>query len=457
MPAFRTVIAGLVSVTLSTVAVKAGPLSLQGAEERSETIARILERNNLRCGISGSFKGLSYREAPGDPWEGIDVDLCRAVAVSIFGLPAFSGVLKGGNIEFPENIILRSIDPKIDFKETTARDRMDLLAAGFIDILIRNTTNTSFRDSSHFSVGLGSRLEFGPTIYYDGQSIMVRIGDSIDSDSEYDLFFKISDARINERFDEAEELEEEYVRKFLPEKSICVEENTTSFFNITKFVRDAVFAGSDQPDIIQVSSAEEAINGFFTEDGKCSAYTGDLSGLIGAESAFNEDTFGPVLYLRNGNPVAPLSKEPLGPVSREGDPLWADIIEWTVYGLIRAEEEKITQQQALDLLYKYNQAHDNFGASGFSFERQQLDLNAQKELERIGGITPSTVSVADSFGLRRTWLIEIVAAVGNYGEIYERAFAFRKKGEDNDLNSERGLNKPWFDGGLLYSPPFSSR
>ena len=119
-----------------------------------------------------------------------------------------------------------------------------------------------------------------------------------------------------------------------------------------------------------------------------------------------------------------ISKEPLGPLTLQGDAQLADVAAWTVFGLISAEEKGITSANV-----------DTFAST------------ADPEIQRMLGLDDSQLGA--KLGLENDWLIEVLKAVGNYGEIYERNL-----GAGTPLNIQRGLNELWTEGGLLYSPPF---
>ncbi|MEQ8823211.1 MAG: transporter substrate-binding domain-containing protein [Filomicrobium sp.] len=464
MTVFKTLALAAALVGSSTLgqSADASRLKLQGAEKaaNSPTVHQIISRNRLRCGVTGEFVGMSIQQ-PGQAWEGLDVDFCRAVAVSIFGLPPFLFARGGGNLAFQMMSIRHSIDDKIEFKPTQTRDRLDLLASGFVDILFRSTTKTSARDTQYFALGAGSKLEFGPVVYYDGQAIVVRLspGTGAKAEAEKKAYLNLQRNRLlDPRGKEAREAEQAYIRKYLAGKTICVQSNTTSLVNLRDYIERNRFDGDAKPTIREVATANEARNDFFNPIGTCTAITGDFSQLVGLQEAFASQV-ADVFFLHDGTISPMMSKEPLAPVLREGDGLWADIVEWTVYGIIRAEEIGLDQAKALRILQTYNRAYDDFGRGQYTFEASQLTRSMQTDLLKYAGIQASAASVADTFGLRRTWLLEIVASIGNYGEVYERAFAFRRGPGDKNLDHLRGLNALWNASppGLHYAPPFKTR
>ncbi|MEL7237089.1 MAG: amino acid ABC transporter substrate-binding protein, partial [Chloroflexota bacterium] len=151
--------------------------------------------------------------------------------------------------------------------------------------------------------------------------------------------------------------------------------------------------------------------------GNCDAMTSDRSALI-AQRALTDD---PSAYRILGET---LSKEPLGPVSPQGDPQFADIIRWTVWGMINAEEEGITSENI-----------DSFMDS--------TDVDVQRLLGLNNTPSGSHLGIADDF------MVQVIQQVGNYGEIYERHL-----GQNSPIGLDRNLNDLWINGGLIYAPPF---
>ena len=155
-------------------------------------------------------------------------------------------------------------------------------------------------------------------------------------------------------------------------------------------------------------------------DGKCDMYGTDRSGLASNRTTFKDAEWHIVL-------PEVISKEPLGPVVRYGDQKWSDIVRWTVYVLFIAEELGITSENVDDFI-----EHKNPAIQRFMGERDG------KDFPNLGA----------KLGLRSTWASDIIREVGNYAEIYERNLGPKTK-----LGLDRGLNKLYKDGGLLYAPP----
>jgi general L-amino acid transport system substrate-binding protein len=158
------------------------------------------------------------------------------------------------------------------------------------------------------------------------------------------------------------------------------------------------------------------------DEGRCDAYTTDASGLAGERTA---------LKAPDDHLILPdiISKEPLGPVVRHGDNQWGDIIRWTHNVTLIAEEKGITQAN-LDEVMKAN-GTDNPNADG--------------EIQRMLGVTEK---MGEGMGLSNDWAYNIIKAVGNYGEIFER-----NVGPNTNIKLPRGLNALWTQGGLQYAPP----
>jgi general L-amino acid transport system substrate-binding protein len=258
---------------------------------------------------------------------------------------------------------------------TSAQERIEVLRSGQIDVLIRNTTWTLQRDGE-----LG--VDFGPTTYYDGQGVMVRT--------------ELGAASLDD----------------LDGASICTLTGTTTELNIT----EAMELRGLTYELVPLEQAGDTITAF--EEGRCDILTSDQSQLAGLRSS----TADPSLYV-----VLPevISKEPLGPVYNENDSAWADVVDWTVYATITAEEFGITQENV-----------DSFLESEDARIRRFLGL---------GEDNPSGTLI----GLDNSFVVNVIKAVGNYSEIYER-----NVGIDTPLGLDRavGLNRLWTEGGLIYAP-----
>jgi general L-amino acid transport system substrate-binding protein len=263
----------------------------------------------------------------------------------------------------------------VDYTALTAAQRFEALASGSIDMLSRNTTWTQSRDGE-----LG--VDFAPTTYYDGQQVMARTADGFDSGSTLlDLEGAV----------------------------VCTNAGTTTEKNITEATQAAGAA-------ITLTTFEDfniVLQNF--KDGACDAVTTDGSGLISRKSTDEPADGDWVIF-----PAVPISKEPLGPGTAQGDALWSDAVRWTVFALIIAEEQGINSGNVDDM--KANPPNG--------------------EVERLLGSGDEKQS---AMGLPADAFYNVISQVGNYGEIYDRHLT--------PLGLERGLNALWSDGGLIYAPP----
>ncbi len=262
---------------------------------------------------------------------------------------------------------------KIEFVNLTGNQRFPALASGEIDVLSRNTTWTFSRD-----VDLG--FTFLGVNYYDGQGFIGRRSLGIGSATELDG------------------------------ASVCIQTGTTTELNLADFFR---VNGMDfEP--VPIETNEEARTAYLAE--RCDVYTTDASGLAATKSAFDDP---------DAHIVFPeiVSKEPLGPLVRQGDDEWADIGRWTLNVLINAEELGVTQANVEQL------------AAGTD----------NPEINRMLG---SEGEFGELLGLSGDWAVAAIKAGGNYGEIFERFV-----GTGTPLGLQRGLNALWTSGGLIYAPP----
>ena len=291
-----------------------------------------------------------------------------------FGLPDPQGNWTGFDVDFCRAIAAAVFnDPKkVKFVPLTAKDRFTALQSGEIDVLSRNTTWTLSRDTS-----LG--LDFPAITYYDGQGFMVRRA------------LKVSSA-----------LE-------LNDASICVQQGTTSELNLADFFRTNHMGLKT----VTFATGEDALKAY--ESGRCDAYTTDSSGLYGERQKLAEPSAHIVL-------PEIISKEPLSPAVRQGDNQWTDIVRWTHYVMLDAEELGI------------NKANVD--------EKLKSD---DPETRRLLGVEGQ---YGEGMGLTNDWAYRIIKNVGNYGEIFERNL-----GQGSPLKIVRGLNALWTKGGLQYGPP----
>ena len=262
----------------------------------------------------------------------------------------------------------------ISFVNLTGKTRFPALASGEIDVLSRNTTWTYSRD-----VDLG--FTFVGVNYYDGQGFIGRTALGIGSATELDG------------------------------ASVCIQTGTTTELNLADFFR--VNGITYEP--VPIETNAEARAAYEAE--RCDVYTTDASGLAATRTTFENP---------DEHMVFPeiVSKEPLGPLVRQGDDQWADIARWTLNALITAEELGVTQANVAEM------------AMGTD----------HPEINRMLG---SEGSLGAMLGLDADWAVRAIAAEGNYAEIFDRYI-----GKDSPLALGRGLNALYTDGGILYSPPF---
>jgi general L-amino acid transport system substrate-binding protein len=264
---------------------------------------------------------------------------------------------------------------RVTFTVIDAKDRFGPLQRGNVDLLSRNTSQTFARDA-----GLG--LTFPVTTYYDGQGFLAPRALTVNS---------------------AEELEG---------ARVCIQENTASAANVADYFRvrgmtfQAVMAGSE----------EEARNLYQSEG--CDVFTADVSALAASRSLMTNP---------GGHVILPtiISKEPLGPVVRDDDPTWADIVAWSVYATILAEELGVTSRTV----------------------EQARETATDPETRRLLGVDGD---LGPLLGLKPDWAFQIIRQVGAYHEIFRRDL-----GADSALRLDRGLNALWSAPapGLMYAPP----
>jgi len=291
-----------------------------------------------------------------------------------FGLPDPQGNWTGFDVDFCRAIAAAIFnDPtKVKFVPLTAKDRFTALQSGEIDVLSRNTTWTLSRDTS-----LG--LDFVAVTYFDGQGFMVRRA------------LKVSSA-----------LE-------LNGASVCVQQGTTSELNLADYFR----ANQMQLKTVTFATGDEARKAY--ESGRCDSYTTDSSGLYGERQK---------LAVPGDHIVLPeiISKEPLTPAVRHGDSQWTDIVRWTHFAMVDAEELGVTKANVDDKL-----------KSDDPETRRMLGAEGQ---------------YGEALGLTNDWVYRIIKHVGNYGEVFER-----NVGQGSPLKIVRGLNALWTKGGIQYAPP----
>ncbi|MGL4405963.1 MAG: amino acid ABC transporter substrate-binding protein, partial [Notoacmeibacter sp.] len=293
-----------------------------------------------------------------------------------FGSPNDAGEWSGFDVDFCRAVAAAIFDdPKaVKFSPLSAKERFTALQSGEVDLLARNSTWTISRDTS-----LG--LDFPAVNYYDGQGFMVR------KDLGVASALQLSGA------------------------SICVQTGTTTELNLADYFK----ANNLQYNPVVFEKQEEVDAAY--DAGRCDVYTTDQSGLYSVRLTLKDP---------DNHIVLPeiISKEPLGPVTRHGDNQWTDIVRWTHYAMLTAEEFGITQANVAEMLKSEN-----------------------PEIKRILGVEADT-KIGTDLGLTNDWVVRVIKHVGNYGESFERNI-----GAGSQLKIARGLNAAWNKGGLQYSPP----
>jgi len=297
------------------------------------------------------------------------------------GLPGFSNADDKGNWKGLDADTCRAVAAaifgdadKVKFTPLTSTERFAALQSGEVDILSRNTTWTLTRDTS-----LG--LNFAAATYYDGQGFMVRKQLGVKSAKELDG------------------------------AAVCINAGTTTELNVGDYFRSN---GMSYTPVV-FDKAEETIKAF--EAGRCDVFTSDQSQLYGLRIQLADPKSAIVL-------PEVISKEPLGPAVRQGDDEWFNIVKWTVFALINAEELGATSSNVSSL------------------KKESTNPGVRRLLGAEG-------DPGKGLGLANDWVYNVIKAVGNYGEIFERNI-----GINTPLTIARGLNQLWSKGGIMYAPPF---
>lgn len=296
------------------------------------------------------------------------------------GVPGFSNPDEQGNWTGIDVDVCRAVAAavlgdasKVKYTPLSAKERFTALQSGEVDMLSRNTTWTLVRDTA-----LG--MNFAGVNYYDGQGFMVRKDLGVKSAME------------------------------LEGASVCTNLGTTTELNVADFFR----ANNMKYKLVAFEKADEVVAAY--DAGRCDVYTTDQSGLAAQRLKLSKP---------DDHMVLPevISKEPLGPVVRHGDDQWLDIVKWSLFAMLEAEEFGVTSENVDDL--KANS--DNPG------------------IKRLLGAEGDT---GKNLGLGVDWAYNIVKQVGNYGESFEAHV-----GPNTPLKLPRGVNALWKDGGIQYAMP----
>jgi general L-amino acid transport system substrate-binding protein len=293
-----------------------------------------------------------------------------------FGTPDANGNWSGFDVDLCRAVAAAVLGDatKVKFVPLTGETRFTALQSGEVDLLVRNSTWTASRDSE-------LALDFVAVNYYDGQGFMVKKDLGVSSAKELDG------------------------------ATVCIQTGTTTELNLADFFKQNNI--SYQP--VTVADDAEAQRQYLA--GACDAYTTDASGLA-ASRATTPDPQNHVILPEI------ISKEPLGPVVRHGDNNWGDVVRWTFFALLIAEEKGITQANV-----------DEVATS-----------TTDEEVKRLLGVSGD---MGVKFGLDNLAFKNAIKAVGNYGEVFARNI-----GEGTSINLARGLNALWTQGGLQYAAPF---
>jgi general L-amino acid transport system substrate-binding protein len=332
---------------MTTVAV-AGLIGSITTAASADTFDSVKKKGFLQCGVSTGLPGFSNPDSKGN-WQGLDVDMCRAVAAAVLGDAS-----------------------KVKYVPLTAKERFTALQSGEIDLLSRNTTWTETRDTS-----LG--LNFAGVDYYDGQGFLISKKLGIKSATELDG------------------------------AAICIQAGTTTELNLADYFR--VHGMKYQP--VVFDNSDQTVKGF--EAGRCDVLTSDRSQLYALRIKLADPSKAMVL-------PEVISKEPLGPVVRQGDDKWFNIVKWSLFAAIDAEEMGITSKNV-----------------------DSMKKSKNPSIRRFVGVEGS---LGDNLGLKADWSAQIIKQVGNYGEWFKR-----NVGEDSPLKIDRGINALWTKGGIMYAPP----
>jgi general L-amino acid transport system substrate-binding protein len=300
-----------------------------------------------------------------------------------FGVLTAAGTFEGFDVDYCKAVAAAILGDasKVEYVPLTASARFEALGAGEIDLLIRNTTWTASRDRDLAN-------DFTATTFYDGQGMMVY------ADSGYQTIEDMEGA------------------------TVCVLQGTTTELNLDDRFTSA---GLDYTPL--TFETNDPLQAAF-EEKRCDGWTTDKSGLASKRAEFPATAGGPESLTVLAET---LSKEPLGPLTRDNDSQFYDVVQWVVFGLIQAEESGITS------------------ANVAAMAANPTDPG----MARLLGVGFDGGEPSDfSFGIPVDFMQAVISQVGNYGEVYDRHLV------PLGLTREGSLNAQWTDGGLIYAPPF---
>jgi general L-amino acid transport system substrate-binding protein len=293
-----------------------------------------------------------------------------------FGYPDANGDYQGFDVALCKAIAAAVFGDasKVKYAPLTSETRFTALASGEVDLLVRTSTWTYSRDTD-------LKFDFVAVNYYDGQGFMVKKDLGVSSAKELDG------------------------------ATICIQTGTTTELNLADFFKQNNITYTP----VTVADEAEAQRQYVA--GACDAFTTDASGLAATRATLADP---------ENHVILPeiVSKEPLGPVVRHGDNNWGDIVRWTYYALLVAEEKGITKANIEEV----------------------ATSTTDPEVKRLLGLEGEMGAM---MGLDNSWAKNAIAANGNYGEIFAANI-----GEATPIGLARGLNALWTQGGLQYAPPF---
>jgi general L-amino acid transport system substrate-binding protein len=354
------------------------PATRSGKQEGYQDMGKVLVTIALAAGLGIAATGVQAQTTTSATLDAVKakgfVQCGVTGGVPGFSAPDANNVWTGIEVDYCRALaaaIFNDADA-VRFTPLTSQERFTALSAGEIDVLSRTTTWTMSRDTQ-----LG--IKFVGTMFYDGQGFMVRKEDGIASALD------------------------------LSGAAICIESGTTTELNAA----DYFAANKMEFKTVVFVDQDEVVKAY--EDGRCDVYTTDSSALAAERSKFAN----PADHI-----ILPeiISKEPLGPVVRQGDDGWFNIARWTYFALLEAEELGVTSVNVDEMLGSDNPA-----------------------IKRLLGVEGD---FGTPIGLTKDWAYQIIKHVGNYSETYER-----NVGPSTAIGLARGLNALWRDGGIQYSPP----
>ena len=291
-----------------------------------------------------------------------------------FSLQAGDGQWSGFDADFCRALAAAIFNDstKVTFVPMSASDRFPALQAKRIDVLSRNSTWTMSRE-------LEFGLAFAGVTFYDGQGMMVRHSRKVSSALELDG------------------------------SNVCVQTGTTTELNLREFFK----INGMKLEVVATGGPDEGRAAY--EAGRCDVLTADSSALHGDRLR---------MTVPGDHDILPelISKEPLGPVVRQDDFQWFNIVKWINFAMLHAEEIGVGAETLDDALKSEN-----------------------PEVRRLVG---TDGNLGEQLGLTRDWMTRVIRQVGNYADVYDRNIGVKSK-----LGIPRGINQLWINGGILYAPP----